>query len=337
MKNIFTAEKIAHFFSLFSSAKRIAILSHTNPDGDAIGSTLALHRALCAHKEYTQKDIRVITPNRMPAFLQFMDTNRTVESFGDNEKECTAFLAAADLIILMDFNDTSRLDKMSGAIDSNISAPRVLIDHHIAPPQYDLAFHSTNSSSTGLLTYLLIESANMELTAEIATPLYTAMMTDTGGFMFGNLNKELYGALSEIAATGINIVEINRAVFNNQSENKVRMMGYLLSNKTVVDHKHRGAYITLTLKEKERFNHQIGDTEGVVNIPLTIKGIEFSALIIENKDHLKVSLRSIGDIDVNTICREYFNGGGHKNAAGGKFLGSIDECVEVIQEIMDRL
>lgn len=337
MKNIFTADKIAHFLSLLNPAKRIAILGHTNPDGDAIGSTLALHRALSRRDDSKDKDIRVITPNNMPEFISFLDTNNTVESFKNNEKECTAFLASADLIILMDFNNTSRLDKMGSAIDSNISAPRVLIDHHLSPPQYDLAFHSTQSSSTGLLTLLLIEKLDMELTPDIATPIYTAMMTDTGGFKFGNLDEVLYGALSRIAATGINIAEINQEVYNNQSENRVRMMGYLLSNKTVVDAKHKGAYTTLTLEEKERFNHQIGDSEGVVNIPLTIKDIEFSALIVENKDHIKISLRSLGDIDVNTICREYFNGGGHKNAAGGKFTGSMEECTEAIKKVVESL
>ncbi len=336
MKKIFTNDKISQLFNIINSAKRIAIISHTNPDGDAIGSSLALYRALLKIENNTQKDIRIIVPNSMPDYLEFLDTQKAVTTFAYNEKECGAFLAASDLIFVVDFNNTTRLEKMSEALERNICATRVLVDHHIDPPKFDLEFHSTQSSSAGFLAYLLIKELGITIDTTIATPLYTAMMTDTGGFMFGNLNTELYTAVSELAATGIDIASINREVFNNQTLNKVKLTGYLLSDKLTVNLPKKSAYITLSLEEKDKFEYKIGDTEGVVNIPLTVQGVVFSALLIENKDHIKLSLRSIGELDVNIICNEHFNGGGHKNAAGGKFYGTMTECENAIKSIIDR-
>lgn len=337
MKKIFTIDKISHFFKHFNSATRIAILSHTNPDGDAIGSSLSLKRGLELLDGAKDKDIRIFTPNRMPSYLEFLDTERDVEAFSDNERECAAFLAAADLLIMVDFNDTSRLEKMGEAVERNIFAPRILIDHHQSPPRYDLEFHSVDSSSAGLLVHMLLEALEVKLTKEIAQPLYTAMMTDTGGFMFGNLSEDLYTALSKLAATGLDIIAVNRAIFNRQSEDRVRLVGHLLSNKMKVDYAHKSAYIWLTLEEKEQFNFKPGDTEGVVNMPLTIDGIEFSVLLIEGKEHIKLSLRSTDMVDVNLMSREHFNGGGHKNASGGKLFVSMESAIEKVEDVIKSL
>ncbi len=332
MENIITAEKIAKFRAYFSNSQRVAILSHTNPDGDAIGSSLALQRALRTLD--AGKDVRVVVPNDMPMTLRFLDPGRDVEVFMSSTKEYTAFLSAADLIIMVDFNDPKRLDAMSEALDRNICATRILIDHHLSPPSYDLEFHTTQSSSTAFIVYSLLKAMGVEIEVGIAEALYTGMSTDTGGFTFGNLTAELYEAVAHLVRCGLNPVRVNQQIYDNQSENRLKMAGYLISEKMVVVAEHHAAYITLTMAEKERFEHQIGDTEGVVNMPMSISGIEFSALLIENRDHIKLSLRSTPEsgIDVNALCRARFNGGGHKNASGGKLYCSMQEAELLLSE-----
>lgn len=335
MKKIFNNNKISKFSSLVQSSGQIAVISHTNPDGDAIGSGLAM--TLFLERFYDKSNVRFIVPNRFPSFLGWVDENHRIEIFADNCKENEAFLASADLIIIVDFNDTRRLEGMSTALDRNIHAPRILFDHHIAPPTYDLEFHTTHSSSTAFLVFSLIEALGGDFTPEMAKAIYLGIMTDTGGFSFGNLTPELFRAVAVLVESGVDAPTINRAVYNTQSENRVRMVGYLLSEKMTVDMAHRAAYITLTSVEKERFHHQIGDTEGLVNIPLTIEGVEFSAILIETKDCIKLSLRSVGELDVNILARAYFNGGGHKNAAGGKFFGTMDEAKEALDQLIFTL
>lgn len=337
MKNIF--EKIAtdKLYFLASQSKRIAIISHTNPDGDAVGSGLAL--TLFLRECFGESTIRFFVPNHFPEFLAWVDPNRDVEIYNENYSEVEAFLAAADLIIIADFNQTTRLDKMGVALDRNFHAPRVLIDHHVAPPKYDLSFHTTQSSSTAFLVYNLICAikGTDAITTPIANAIYMGMMTDTGGFSFGNLTPDLYRAVAVLVEKGVDAPAVNRAIFNNQSEDRLRMVGYLINQKLVINREKGAAYFTLTEDEKQRFNHQIGDTEGIVNIPLTVKGINFSAILIQTKDGIKISLRSIGDLDVNVISNRNFNGGGHVNAAGGKFFGTMEQAIEAIERVINEL
>lgn len=340
MKNIFTKDKIENFSSLVGSATRVAVISHTNPDGDAVGSGLAMLLFLEEHFGAKNADLQVrfIVPNRFPSFLEWVDPDRRIDIFGQACGENEAFLAAADLVIIVDFNDTRRLEAMSEALDRNIHAPRVMIDHHIAPPAYDLDFHSTKSSSTAFLVFSLIEALQADFSASVAKALYLGIMTDTGSFAYGNLTPELFRAVASLIEHGVDAPTVNRAVYNTQSESRVRMLGYLLSEKMEVRADRGAAYITLTAEEKMRFSHQIGDTEGLVNIPLTIQGIEFSAILIETKECIKVSLRSVGEqMDVNVLARAHFNGGGHRNAAGGKFFGTMKQAVEELEKVINTL
>lgn len=333
MNKIFEKQKIGQFKLLCDSADRITIISHTNPDGDAVGSGLALLLFLRG-LGYT---VRFFVPNHFPDFLKFIDPERDIEIFSENCGEVQAALAASDLIICVDFNQINRLERMTAALEMNLHAPRVLIDHHIAPPDFDLTFWSTESSSTAFMIYnLILQWTESELlTLPIANALYLGMMTDTGGFSFGNLTPELYRAVSVLVACGVDAPAVNRAVFNTQSESRLRMVGYLISEKMVVQGK--SAYITLNQDEKLRFNHQIGDTEGIVNIPMTIADVRFSIFMMETMDCIKLSLRSIGDLDVNLIARNSFNGGGHRNAAGGKFYGTMDQAIEFTEKIISEI
>ena len=331
MKNTFDFAKIIQLKAMIAAARTIAIVSHTNPDGDAIGSGIALSTFLKAQGH----TVRFFVPNHFPKFLSFIPGSGQVEIYSEACDTARSYISDADLIICSDFNQIGRLDKMTAAIEDNIIAPRVLIDHHLDPPEYELSFSDTDYSSTSHMVYDLICAwAGPEaITPDTATALYVGIVTDTGNLSYGNLTPELYRAVAALVERGVQPVEISRAVFNTQSEHRLRMVGYLLSEKMKVDCGHRTAYITLTRAEKTRFDHQIGDTEGIVNMPLSIECIDFSAMFIETLDCIKISFRSQGDFDVNRFAREYFDGGGHKNAAGGRYYGPMSEAVAKFEEI----
>lgn len=332
MKNTFDPAKIIQLKALCAEARTIAVVSHTNPDGDAIGSGLALSGFLRG----LGYDVRFFVPNHFPKFLGFIPGSDRVEIFSEACETARPFIADADLIICADFNQIGRLEKMTDAIEANVIAPRVLIDHHMSPPEYELSFSDTGYSSTSHMIYDLIcaWTGPEAITHDIAVALYVGIVTDTGNLSYGNLTPELYRAVAELVEKGVRPIEVSKAVFNTQSESRLRMVGYLLSEKMKVDCDIHTAYLTLTRSEKTRFNHQIGDTEGIVNMPLTIECINFSAMFIETLDCIKISFRSQGDFDVNLFAREYFNGGGHKNAAGGRFYGQMNEAVARFEEII---
>ncbi len=332
MKNTFDLAKIIQLQALCAEARSIAVLSHTNPDGDAIGSGLALSAFL----KGLGYDVRFFVPNHFPKFLNFIPGSGSIEIFSEACESAKPYIADADLIICSDFNEIVRLEKMTAAVEANVIAPRVLIDHHMNPPEYELSFSDTGYTSTSHMVYDLICAwrGPEAITPEIAVALYVGIVTDTGNLSYGNLTPDLYRAVAELVEKGAQPVEISKAVFNTQSESRLRMVGYLLSEKMKVDCDIHTAYITLTRAEKTRFNHQIGDTEGIVNMPLSIECINFSAMFIETLDCIKISFRSQGDFDVNLFARQYFNGGGHKNAAGGRFCGPMSEAVARFEEIL---
>lgn len=325
MKNTFETTKVIQLKALCAESRSIAIVSHTNPDGDAIGSGIALS-AFLRGQGY---DVRFFVPNHFPKFLEFLPGSETVGIYGELCEVAHDYIAEADLIICSDFNQVGRLDRMTDAIEANVIAPRVLIDHHLNPPEYELSFSDTGYSSTAHMVYDLIGAwAGTEaITPEMAVALYVGIVTDTGNFSYGNLTPELYRAVATLVERGVNPLEVSRLVFNTQSESRLRMVGYLLSEKMKVENELHTAFITLTRAEKTRFDHQIGDTEGIVNMPLAIDGVDFSAMFIETLDCIKISFRSQGDFDVNRFARTYFDGGGHKNAAGGRFFGPMSEAV----------
>ncbi|WP_297628260.1 bifunctional oligoribonuclease/PAP phosphatase NrnA [uncultured Rikenella sp.] len=332
MKNTFDSTKIIQFQRLCAAARTIAVVSHTNPDGDAIGSGLALSGFL----RNLGHDVRFFVPNRFPKFLDFIPGSERVEIYNEACAAVRAYISSADLIICADFNRIERLDKLSAAVEENIVAPRVLIDHHLNPAEFELAFSDTDSSSTAQLVYeLILAWAGVEaITPEIALPLYVGMTTDTGNFSYGNLTPELYRAVAVLVERGVRPIEVSQAVFNTQSENRLRMVGYLLSEKMRVHAPIHTAYITLTRAEKTRFDHQIGDTEGIVNMPLSIDVVSFSAMFIETLDCIKLSFRSKGAFDVDQFARRYFDGGGHRNAAGGRYYGPMSEAVARFEQAM---
>jgi phosphoesterase RecJ-like protein len=231
----------------------------------------------------------------------------------------------------MDFNQPNRLEALGEVIASNIHATKVLIDHHLAPPPtFDIVFSQSDLCSTCIIAYdIIVKIYGQEaITKPVAEALYVGVMTDTGNFSFGKLNPELFRAVANLVEKGINIHEINNNVYNSYSEGRMRLLGYVLSGKMRIIESCRTAYFALSEGELRRYNFQIGDTEGFVNFPLIIKGMQMSAMFVQTRRFIRISLRSRGDVDVNLFARRYFEGGGHKNAAGGKSFDTVEQTVE---------
>ncbi|MBR7114791.1 MAG: DHH family phosphoesterase [Alistipes sp.] len=307
-------------------AQRMVILSHTNPDGDAVGSSIAWAEALRREGH----DVVCIVPNKYPYYLDWMTGIGDVVIHRTESDRAAAAVAEADVIFCLDFHSLSRLDQLSEVIAANTSAKRVLIDHHLNPTEpFDIMFSHPEASSTCFLVYKLLEALwGAEcVTASQAEVLYVGMMTDTGNFSFSSLTPELYQSLAVFSATGINIPQIYNNVYNSFTEGRARLFGYAINRKMKMLRKGTVAYMSLTEEEMRRFWFQQGDSEGFVNYPLSIKKMRMSAIFIEHKDFIRVSLRSRGAVDVNLFAARYFEGGGHHNAAGGKSYVSMAETI----------
>ncbi|MBE6200096.1 MAG: bifunctional oligoribonuclease/PAP phosphatase NrnA [Rikenellaceae bacterium] len=317
--------------------RNVVVLSHTNPDGDAIGSSLAWAEALRAKGH----SVTCIVPNRFPYYLEWMTGVEEMVIFKDDKQQRAAkAVREAELIFCLDFHSLQRLDApLSELIATNTTAKRVLIDHHLNPPQeFDVMFSHPEASSTSYLIYKVVEAlwGAESVTARQAEVLYVGMMTDTGNFSFSTLTPDLYQSLAVLCATGINIPQIYNNVYNSFTEGRARLFGYTINRKMRTLRKGTVAHMSLTEEEMRRFWFQQGDSEGFVNYPLTIKKMRMSAIFIEHKEFIRVSLRSRGEVDVNLFASRYFNGGGHKNAAGGKSFVSMAETIAHFERAVDE-
>ena len=307
---------------------RIVILSHTNPDGDAVGSSLAWAEVLRARGH----EVTCVVPNKYPYFLDWMPGIEEVVVFKtDTEGRAVKAIAEADVLFCLDFNAVSRLEILSETIQGNTTARRVLIDHHLQPDEgFDIVFSHPESSSTCFLVYCLVEAmyGTGAITRRMGELLYVGMMTDTGNFAFSHLTPELFRAVAVLLEKGISIPEIHNSVYNAYTEGRARLFGYAINRKMALIEDGTVAYMSLLESEMRRFQFQQGDSEGFVNYALTIKKVKMSAMFLAHRKFIRVSLRSRGDVDVNLFARKYFNGGGHKNAAGGKSFVSMQETID---------
>jgi bifunctional oligoribonuclease and PAP phosphatase NrnA len=314
-------DSFAKFALLLKKTKNIVIVTHWNPDGDAIGSSLALYHFL----KKTGKNVQCIVPNSFPEFLQWMPGTSRMVNFDTQEPKALKLLNTAELIFTLDFNSFKRLEKL-GDILAKTSGKKVLIDHHREPENYAAySFHDIHASSTCELVYEFIVGLKGKalIDKKIAACLYTGLMTDTGSFKFSSVNSKTHKILAELLATGIQPQAIHSAVYDNYSAHRLRLFGYALSEKLRLVQDYPVAYFCLKAEELKRFDFQKGDTEGLVNYPFMIKGIQVCALFSESEGTIKISFRSKGKIDVNTFARRFFEGGGHLNAAGGKSKESL--------------
>lgn len=324
---------VDHFTKWFDKAKNIVIVSHVAPDGDAIGSSLGLWH-FC---ESQGKTANVIVPNAFPDFLKWMPGSKDILLYDKYKEFADELIFKADIICCLDFNTLKRIEDMGESI-ANSPARKVLIDHHLGPDDFAkiIISHPEISSTSELVFRLICRMGYFEeITRDGAACIYTGMMTDTGGFTYNSNDREIYFIISELLSKGIDKDQIYRNVYNTYSECRLRLMGYVLSNMQVYSDCH-AALITLTQEEQDRFDYIKGDNEGFVNIPLSIKGMVLSCFLRQDreKEMIKISLRSVGDFPANKVAEEFFNGGGHLNAAGGEFTGTISEARKVFEQAL---
>ncbi len=323
---------LAPLKKLLSKPKRIAIVTHWSPDGDAIGSSLGLSNFL----QKKGHAVTVIVPNEYPEFLHWMHGHKQVVDAMKNKKKAETALKNAEIIFCLDFNELKRINSL-GEIIVKLSVPKVLIDHHPNPSEFaDYVFHKVESSSTAELVYdFIVKMGGARLVDKhIANCLYTGIMTDTGSFRFPSTSVKTHRVVAHLMDAGAeNSLNHNR-IYDDNTENRLRLLGFALSEKLIVLPEFHTAFFTLNDSEHERFHYQKGDTEGLVNYALTMRGIVFAAFFAERDGKVKCSFRSKGNFDVNLFARAGFNGGGHKNAAGGMLELSLEEVVKKFKSML---
>ncbi|MBQ2969348.1 MAG: DHH family phosphoesterase [Bacteroidaceae bacterium] len=334
IKNIFSKTDIERLGQVIDGNKMFVLTCHAGPDGDALGSTLGMAHYLQA----LGKEAVVIVPDAYPDFLAWMPGSQEIVRFDKYGEKAGLMIAMADVIMAMDYNALSRVDDM-GALIEKAKAVKVLVDHHLHPDAFcDISFSYPQLSSTCEVVFRLVVAMGGydRLTKQACECLYAGVMTDTGNFSYGPCTQELYLIVSMLMQKEINKDRIYNKVFNNYSEGRLRLMGYVLYEKMRVFPEEHAALITLSREEMKRFDFNKGDTEGLVNIPLQMKGIYFSAFLREDteKDVIRVSLRSQGTFPCNKFAAKYFNGGGHLNASGGQYDGTLQGAIGVFEEAL---
>ena len=321
---------------LLATPKKIAIIPHRNPDGDAMGSTLGLYHFLLKNNHQPF----VVSPNEFPDFLAWLPGSETVKIFEKDKLNCTKILEEAELIFTLDFNALHRVGEMENVLKTLKSA-FIMIDHHEKPDDYatyiysDIAFGSTCEMVYHFISFLGKKS---EIDKTIGTCLYTGILTDSGSFRFPKTTGTTHRIIADLIDLGVENTIIPTLLFDNNSYTSLQLLGRALQNMKVLT-KQKTAYITLSQDELDAFDYKKGDTEGIVNYGLSIKGIDFAAIFIENvaEKIIKISFRSQGDFDVNQFAREHFNGGGHINAAGGKSNLSLEATVAKFEKLITQI
>ncbi|KAB1159829.1 bifunctional oligoribonuclease/PAP phosphatase NrnA [Tenacibaculum aiptasiae] len=329
---------LKHFKELqefLSEPKNIVIIGHRNPDGDAVGSTLGLKHYFDKKGHTTQ----VLMPNEYPDFLHWIPGSETVKRFDRQNSQSVKALGKSEIIFLLDFNALHRVgDDMKNTLEKYENS-FALIDHHQQPDDFEYMYSDTTMSSTCQMVYNFIDmmgDVDM-IDKNIATCLYTGIMTDTGSFRFRSTTSTTHRIIADLIDKGAENDKIHSNVHDANSYNRLLLLGQALSNMKVLP-EYKTAYITLSEEEKKRFSYEKGDTEGVVNYALSLKGIVFAAIFIEDKEQgiIKMSLRSKGKFSVNQFARNYFNGGGHDNAAGGKSLESMKSTISKFTALLPK-
>lgn len=337
MTNKLTQEQTSATQRLIENAQEIVILTHMSPDGDAMGSSLGMMHYLRG----LGKKATVVVPNSFPSFLAWMPGAQEVIVYEAHTKEANEVLEKAELAVCTDFNEPKRIGVVGDKL-MTLTCPKLLIDHHLHPADFaDVTISYFDSPSASELVYRMIRQLNGQITKDVATCLYTGMMTDTGNFSFNSNHSEMYEIVGELVSLGVDKDAVYNAVFNSYSADRMRLMGYCLYQKMRIFPEYHTALIYLSRKELYKFNFQSGDAEGIVNLPLQIKDVYYSCFMREDKVNpsevslahgsktkIKISLRSQGDRPVNVFAHEIFGGGGHANASGGEYYGGIAEAVQ---------
>lgn len=328
MKNLLNEQELQALRTHIAQSSRILICAHRGPDGDAVGSSLGWAEYL----RQQGKQVDIIMPTPFPDFLRWMPGSQDIRFYARHEAEAEQVIAQADLIFCLDFNGLQRLQEMQAPVAA-AQAKRIIIDHHLDPDRSiaaQVVSFPTRCSTSEIVCRLIIELGGWdELPQKAAVCLYTGMMTDTGGFTYNSNDPEIYEVISMLLTKGIDKDKIYRNVFNVYSEDRMRLTGYILYRKLRFYYNRHASIFALTREEMRRFHFIRGDAEGLVNMPLQVKGMRLSISLREDteRDVVRVSLRSVDDFPCNRMAEEFFHGGGHLNASGGELPFPLSEAM----------
>ncbi|SFG93872.1 DHH family phosphoesterase [Pontibacter chinhatensis] len=318
---------------LLKEPKEVLITTHHKPDADALGSSLGL----AGYLKKKGHHVTVITPSDYPNFLNWMHGNSEVIVYSEhNDALVQRLIQESQMIFCLDFNTLSRINEM-GEYIRQASGTKVLVDHHLQPENFaDLSFSNTSAAATAEIVYDMIKAMGDAdlIDTEIGECLYAGIMTDTGSFRHPSTSKNVHLIIADLLQIGVETSKIHRLIYDSSSELRLRFLGYALKEKLVVLPEYRTAYFAITADELKAYDSKTGDTEGLVNYALSIEGIVFAALIIDRTQAVKMSFRSVGDFSVNDFAREHFNGGGHKNAAGGMSIDTLENTVARFESLL---
>lgn len=334
IKSIIDPNSLRKFKALVAGVNRIIITCHKKADGDAIGSSLGM----CQLLRNMGKNAIVIIPDQLPDSLAFVAKGIDYVTFSLNEVKATNIIRNTQLILSLDYNTFSRVDRMQPWLEES-KLPKVLIDHHLDPSlAFDVVMSYPKLSSTSELVYrIALEAGWLEFVDKrVASSIFVGIMTDTGNLAFSSSYPEVYEVMGQLMSYGIDKPYLYKQAMDTVPLNSLLLQSYALLNKmTIIDESF--ALIVLDKNDLEQYNYKTGDTERLVNRPLSVKGVYWSTFMREDSDYIKVSMRSEGDFLVNILCAKYFGGGGHKNAAAGEFNGSMQEAVDLYYKIVEQV
>ncbi len=332
-ENVFSSEKIRQLQELLQKSKEIVITTHHKPDGDALGSSLGLMHILVRAGHF----VNVVVPSEFPAFLDWMSGSDRVIDYYKNPKKAAATFQKADLIFCLDFNDPARVEKMQAEI-TGLSAPMVMIDHHLDPKagfcNIQFSYPAVGSTCELLVHLLVALKLDHFLDRDAAECLYAGIMTDTGSFRFNSVTSGTHRVIAKLMDSGARNYMIHEKIYDTNSEWKLRFLGFTLYEKMEVLTAYHTVIISASREDMDRFHHEPGDLEGIVNYGLSIRTMKMAVLFSERDGLVKISFRSKADFSVKNIAEKYFEGGGHRNAAGGRSLLSLNDTIDKFKSIL---
>ncbi len=318
---------------LLGESKKIVVTTHNNPDGDAMGSLLAMYHYL----RKKGHDVSAVVPNQFPGFYSWMPGTDDILIYEKTAKKIQKLLAGAQLIFCLDYNAIERFGAPSEIL-ARVPGKRIMIDHHVdpSPDHFDYNFSVVNTSSSGELVYdfIVMMGDKPLLDKPIADCLYTSIVTDTGSFSYAANNAKTYQVTAELVSLGVNASQVHRLIYDTFTENRLRLLGHAISNRMIVLDDFHTALVYLTKDDLKKYDFKVGDTEGIVNYPLMMDKINLSILLTEKENMIRMSFRSKGGFPANQLVSKYFNGGGHLNAAGGKSFATMEKTIEKVKEVL---
>ena len=334
LRDLLSAEEAQRLLQLMQTTETVVLCCHQNPDGDALGSMLGMADVL----RQMGKEPLVVVPDQYPDYLQWLPNSEKIVRYDKRRDYVDTVLRIADLVICLDFNSFARTADIADALAAS-PARKVLIDHHPEPAiEAEVSVSHPEMSSTCEVLFRIVWQLGLfpTLGRHFAVPVYCGMMTDTGGFTYNSSDPDIFYIISQLLTKHIDKDKIYRNVFHNYSEHRLRLVGHVLCNRLVVDAERHAAYFTLTRDDLKRFRFVKGDAEGLVNMPLQIKGLKLSISLRQDteRDMVWVSLRSVDDFPCNEVAARFFNGGGHLNASGGRLEGTVDEAVATVRKAL---